>query len=731
MQFIGNSILAVGPIAPRLDYNSDMSSRPEPLVPGTLLNGRYTIVEVLGQGGFGITYLADDARRQDQCVVKELAPPGARRVNGHLELAPGNDELGMRLRARFQREAKTISRARIAGVLPIREAFLERGTAYYATDFAPDAMTLQHRLDTPSKPSETEAMFWLGSLLDTLEALHAQGVLHRDIKPSNVLITPDGGTFLIDFGSARAFDIGHDPMTIEYTPGYAPPEQLTGGEHGPGSDLYSLCATISAVLAAGQVTSAAELAQKRPDLSLRLLAGLSAGLRPALSQRPSSAAALRALLSSESIVDSAETDLERIDRLLAGAKDLRFGKSECPGCGGVLVNAKPLPRFGCPVCREGHVELRKLPSNRCPTCRVGFLRCFENKSPLRICPACGAGKLPKSGGGPLSKKKTYACPECSRTFVVEGNQVETGDMKTTWEDLRLSSGRSELIWECDQCASEFDELPSGSRVQVKPVPLAGTWRELFPEEWSLVAADLDPGAGNAHCLSCGAEYFVEKNVITPLGATNDPYGFLSRYQGRCIGIEDVRWVGMGKTSGNPGLVCSDCALEFDHEAGALRLVGTRHAALANHIGEAADLGTFHRWSRGLPLPQEEAELQGELPGALRDAFQAGEIPFDPADHSVLWRGGALEAGESKAAALTIDAERISLGGLLRKRRIALDEVVKLNLELEAIGFGFEEGELWLDIEPVELTVQLKSGRYRVSLDAEDLYERLRRQLEMG
>ena len=81
---------------------------------------------------------------------------------------------------------------------------------------------------------------------------------------------------------------------------------------------------------------------------------------------------------------------------------------------------------------------------------------------------------------------------------------------------------------------------------------------LYPEEWARVASGLEPGTGNAHCLTCDADYFVEAGTITLLSAREDPFGFAEIQLGRLLTLEEVRWLAVGKESPRPGVVCADC-----------------------------------------------------------------------------------------------------------------------------------------------------------------------------
>src|SRR5579862_8586960 len=124
----------------------EMINGPQSLPQGALLGGRFEVQSVLGRGGFGIAYLAHDFARKDKATVKELAPFGCQRFeSGLIDLDAGGVS-SHRLRQSFLEEARLLSRLNFPGILPVRAAFAENGTAYYATDHLADAETLEQML---------------------------------------------------------------------------------------------------------------------------------------------------------------------------------------------------------------------------------------------------------------------------------------------------------------------------------------------------------------------------------------------------------------------------------------------------------------------------------------------------------------------------------------------------------------------------------------------------------
>ena len=228
-----------------------------PIQPGTRLlpdatqpsGARFIIDKTLSAGGFGITYLASDAQFEDRCVIKELALGelmGRDTERGTLVAVNGRETDVDYWVEKVVREARLLNRVRHEGVITVRAAWKERGTAYYAMDFIEG----EEVLTEPRAGWDWNA--WrpvVERMYAALGAIHAQGLIHSDIKPSNILVRPTGYPVFIDFGTARTSeDLRKTRLTtVAFTPGYAPVELESrdkAGEVGPWSDLYSLAMTV-------------------------------------------------------------------------------------------------------------------------------------------------------------------------------------------------------------------------------------------------------------------------------------------------------------------------------------------------------------------------------------------------------------------------------------------------------------------------------------------------------
>jgi serine/threonine-protein kinase len=215
------------------------------LSPGTILRERYKIIELVGRGGMGATYRAEDLRLEGRfCALKEALPD--------TDASP--EEL-RQSREQFYQEASTLARLDHPNLPKVSDHFSENYRDYLVMDFVPGqdlkemlATALRHGQSLP----ERQVLAWADQLCDALQYMHTQGppVLHRDIKPSNVKVTPSGNIKLVDFGLVKVL-APDDQRTITVVQGrgtvqYIPLEQYGGdtGHTDVRSDIYSLGATL-------------------------------------------------------------------------------------------------------------------------------------------------------------------------------------------------------------------------------------------------------------------------------------------------------------------------------------------------------------------------------------------------------------------------------------------------------------------------------------------------------
>ena len=218
---------------------------------GTRLIGRYTIEGVLGQGGFGITYLGIDELHEKKVAIKEFFPQGI--VTRNIEYQDtvtvtfvGEKDNYEKGKERFLKEARTMAKfSKDEGIVKALDFFEINNTAYIVMEYL-EGITLKQYIRENQRITLEELVRLLVPLIESLDEIHSQGMIHRDISPDNIMVLPDGRIKLMDFGAARDYtEFGEKSLSIVLKPGYAPPEQYqTHGIQGPWTDIYALCATM-------------------------------------------------------------------------------------------------------------------------------------------------------------------------------------------------------------------------------------------------------------------------------------------------------------------------------------------------------------------------------------------------------------------------------------------------------------------------------------------------------
>lgn len=207
---------------------------------GEILQGRYRVFKVLGCGGMGAVYLAEDLRLSNRLVaVKE------------------NFDTSPEATAQFNIEAELLATLRHPNLPQVFDYFIEpkTGKQYLVMDYIAGG-DLEDIVEKQGPMDERSALKIMFQIFDAVDYLHRQNppVIHRDIKPSNIKVQPDGTAILVDFGIAKRYFPGRDTVgaAVAVTPGYSPPEQYGQGITDQRSDIYSLGATLYFVLT-GQV----------------------------------------------------------------------------------------------------------------------------------------------------------------------------------------------------------------------------------------------------------------------------------------------------------------------------------------------------------------------------------------------------------------------------------------------------------------------------------------------
>ena len=236
------------------DLKENEKMYPGALRAGTVLKGRYLLGRVLGQGGFGITYLAWDESLKARVAVKEYMPGELATRLEHRQVvvrtAARQEEFAYG-QERFKEEARILAKfmgqPNIAGVT---DYFDENGTSYFVMDYIEGISFKTYIAQAGGRVSPEEALDVMIPVLRALTAVHGEGLIHRDVTPDNIYITKDGNVKLLDFGSAR-YSLGDKSKSLDVIlkVGYAPKEQyIRRGRQGPYTDMYSCAACLYAAI---------------------------------------------------------------------------------------------------------------------------------------------------------------------------------------------------------------------------------------------------------------------------------------------------------------------------------------------------------------------------------------------------------------------------------------------------------------------------------------------------
>lgn len=229
---------------------------------GSLLQGgKYRIEQTLGQGGFGITYLATRKEDGKEVAIKEFFMQAyCVRDTTTSAMKLSTDSVGQIVedaRQKFVKEAKTIASLDDAHIIKIYDTFEENGTAYYVMEYISGG-TIADLVKGRGRLPENKAVEYALQIAMALAIIHKQNILHLDVKPSNLMLNNEGEVVLIDFGVSKHYDKGGDETTdlpVARSRGYAPIEQYQEGgmrRFAPSSDIYSLGAVLYYMLTGNQ-----------------------------------------------------------------------------------------------------------------------------------------------------------------------------------------------------------------------------------------------------------------------------------------------------------------------------------------------------------------------------------------------------------------------------------------------------------------------------------------------
>ena len=480
--------------------------------PGSLLHGRYRVGRVLGEGGFGITYLGRDTVLDQRVAIKEYFPTFlvSREVSVTLDVTchtSGNQPTYEKGREQFLREAQTMAKLdEIPEIVRVKDHFPEHNTAYIVMEFL-EGKTLKELTAQNGPIPASDLLKRLGAVLRAMEAMHQAGIIHRDISPDNLMELKNGTIKLMDFGCARDFQ-GSQTETITLKHGFAPREQYTGRDQGPWTDVYALCATVYYCLT-GKVPPRATLRdggeqdplipprQLGADLTQEQERALLRGLAPKAKDRWQSAAELYAALYGQTMEGAPWQETERRESQDSQEDAQEKGKEGRPGpakpagrpkwfkvgaaaaCGILLVGAVlAFPRLGgsgAAVLPDTSEEDRVLQTDTSETSS----QTEEEPEDERLLPASQDTPLPETDFDPEPAPEPEPAP---------GPGPSTGGQTSTTGQTGSAAGT----------ASQSTAQPSAPSQPEEPA--APTQEELEAQAETAAAG---PGPGQFADVGCG------------------------------------------------------------------------------------------------------------------------------------------------------------------------------------------------------------------------------------
>ena len=232
---------------PHCGKNVNYAGSTAHLPAGYVVSGKqpYVLGAALGQGGFGITYIALDMVTGERVAIKEYYPTYCSVRSNAATVAPytNQEEVYVKGKERFLDEARTLnSLSDLKSIVNVLDFFEANNTAYLVMEYLEGMSLKEYAAKNGTFPAQ-QFLEQIKPLMKDIHRMHERGVIHRDIAPDNIILMPDGQMKLIDFGAARSY-VGDKSMTVVVKKGFAPVEQYLSKGSTAASDVYALAATI-------------------------------------------------------------------------------------------------------------------------------------------------------------------------------------------------------------------------------------------------------------------------------------------------------------------------------------------------------------------------------------------------------------------------------------------------------------------------------------------------------
>ena len=284
-------------ICPHCSHSANQHNQPHQLPAGTILKNQYQVGKVLGQGGFGITYIGMDISLDMVVAIKEFYPASAvnRDSAYSLKVQLNTEEARKHYREnqeRFLREAQVLAKMQhVPEIVGVRGFFEDNNTAYIVMDFVRGMDLRSFVRQQGGKVPADVLLPLMEPVMRALDTVHKAGLVHRDISPDNIMLLPDGNIKILDFGAVRAYDSLDSEVDLTHSTeailkhGFAPMEQYRSrGSLGPWTDQYGLCASIYYCLTGRVPPDAPARAMGEEDVNWDVVPGLTALQRQVLNK---------------------------------------------------------------------------------------------------------------------------------------------------------------------------------------------------------------------------------------------------------------------------------------------------------------------------------------------------------------------------------------------------------------------------------------------------------------